>query len=342
MLMNYNRRGLKEIRDDPAALLRAQEALARWEAKVVGDFALLGEHDQCLIIDAPDNFKAYQAALAQELSDTASTQILPAIDVPLFQKLMQRNFTIEGPHHWQISWWAKLARVALRYKTYGKWVMQYCKPIDVYGQHHFKEIDGPCIIVGNHTSLSDQMGILWGLPQRIKYNVYSGAAADRWFVKRTDKNDLILKPWFQSLTGTFPIVRGGGSKTLDYSKWLLDRGCHLIIFPEGTRSTSRNMAKFRHGVSILALEKNVPVVPCYLTGFDKMNPKGKRGMFPAACTVNFLKPIRFPKGSEVPAATRIIYDVLNAVHQRVHAEGPEAARRASMGEHEMAKAHPAV
>lgn len=332
MLMNYNHHGLKEIRNDPSLMQKAHEALARWEAKVVGDFFLLGAHDQCLIIDAPDNFKAYQGALANELSDTATTQILPAIDLPLFQRLMERNIHIEGPHRWQVAWWAKLARVLFRYKTYAKHVRQYCKPITVHGREHFREIDGPCIVVGNHTSLSDHMGILWGLPQRIKFNVYSGAAADRWFVKRTDKNDLILKPWFQSLTGTFPIVRGGGSRSLDYSKWLLDRGCHLIIFPEGTRSTSRSMAKFRHGVAILALEKGVPVVPCYLTGFDKMNPKGKRGLFPAACTVNFLKPIRFAPGTDVPSATRMIYDALNTVHHRVHAEGPDAARRASLGQ----------
>ena len=59
------------------------------------------------------------------------------------------------------------------------------------------------------------------------------------------------------------------------------------------------MAKFRHGVSILALEKNVPVVPCYLTGFDKINPKGKRGYGEAPCSVSFLKPIHFEPGTDV-------------------------------------------
>jgi 1-acyl-sn-glycerol-3-phosphate acyltransferase/uncharacterized protein with GYD domain len=331
MLLNYNVEGFKEVGRDPSVLKTVESALARWEAKVVGDYYLMGEHDQCLIIDAPDNFKAYQSALTHELSATAETQILPAINLPLFQKLLERNFHIEGPHEWQVSWWAKLVRVAFRYKTYAKYVKQYCKPITVSGQHHFDAVKGPCIIVGNHTSLSDSMGILWGLPQRIKFSVYSGAAADRWFVKRTDKNDLVLKPWYQSLAmGSFPIQRGGGSRALDYSKWLLDKRCNLIIFPEGTRSTSRSMAKFRHGVSILALEKNVPVVPCYLTGFDKVNPKGKRGMFEAPCSVSFLKPIHFERGTDVPTATRMIYDALNTVHQRVHQEGPEAARQASL------------
>ena len=332
MLLNYNVEGFKKVGRNPSVLKTVEAALARWEAKVVGDYYLMGGHDQCLIIDAPDNFKAYQAALTHELSATADTRILPAINMPLFQELLERNFHIEGPHKWQITWWAKLMRVLFRYKTYAKYVMKYCKPITVSGAQHFNDIKGPCIIVGNHTSLADSMGILWGLPQRIKLNVYSGAAADRWFVKRTDKKDLILKPWYQSLAmGSFPIQRGGGSRALDYSKWLLDKGCNLIIFPEGTRSTSRTMAKFRHGVAILALEKNVPVVPCYLTGFNKIKPKGTRGMVPAPCSVSFLKPIYFDHGIEVPAATRMIYDALNTVHQRVHEDGPEAARQASLG-----------
>jgi 1-acyl-sn-glycerol-3-phosphate acyltransferase len=330
VLLNYHESGFKEIRKDPSILKSVEDALARFEAKIVGDFYLMGEHDQCLILDAPDNFKAYQASLTHELSASANTRILPAIDIPLFQQLMKRNFRIEGPHRWQISLWAKCLRVLFRYKTYAQYVMRYCKPMTVNGRHHFDGIDGPCIVVGNHTSLADSMGMLWALPQRIKFNIYQGAAADRWFVKRTDKPDLILKPWYQSLAmGSFPIQRGGGSRALDYSKWLLDQGCNLLIFPEGTRSTSRSMAKFRHGVAILALEKNVPVVPCYLTGFNRIKPKGTREMSPAPCSASFLKPICFEPGTEVSVATRMIYDALNQVHQRVYAEGPEAAWRAS-------------
>ena len=40
------------------------------------------------------------------------------------------------------------------------------------------------------------------------------------------------------------------------------------------------MAKFKHGVSLLALEKKVPVVPVFLTGLKKLRPKGSREIFP--------------------------------------------------------------
>ena len=135
-----------------------------------------------------------------------------------------------------------------------------------------------------------------------------------------------MQPWYQSLAmGTFPIQRGGGSRALDYPKWLLDKGCNLIIFPEGTRSTSRSMAKFRHGVSILALEKQVPVVPVFLAGLKQLRPKGTREIHPGPVGAHILDPICFEPGTEVPEATRQIYDALNAVHTRVGQYGDQAA-----------------
>jgi 1-acyl-sn-glycerol-3-phosphate acyltransferase len=84
---------------------------------------------------------------------------------------------------------------------------------------------------------------------------------------------------------------------------------------------------FKPGVGLLVAGTSYPVVPCYLTGFNKVNPKGKRGMFEAPCSVSFLKPIYFEPGTEVSTATRMIYDALNTVHHRVHQDGPDAASR---------------
>lgn len=75
MLLNYNVDGFRAVQNDPRALRAVEDTLARWEAKVVSNFYLIGEHDQCLIVDAPDNLKPYQAALANELSATADTRI---------------------------------------------------------------------------------------------------------------------------------------------------------------------------------------------------------------------------------------------------------------------------
>ena len=183
-------------------------------------------------------------------------------------------------------------------------------------------------MVGNHTSHFDALALFHGLPQRVKWNIYFGAAADRWFLKGGGgRKEIVLQPWYNSLIGgSFPIRRGGGSATLDYSKWLLDHGANLAIFPEGTRSTSRKMSRFKHGVALLAIEKKVPIVPCYLTGLNKLRPKGSREIFPGPAAANYQPPIYLPDGITVPDATRMIFDGLNTPHQLVAEHGPEAAR----------------
>jgi hypothetical protein len=87
------------------------------------------------------------------------------------------------------------------------------------------------------------------------------------------------------------------ARALDYPKWLIKNGANLVIFPEGTRSTSRKMAKFRHGVSILATELNVPVVPIYLVGLNKLRPKGSRNITPGPGGAHFQPAIRLTAGT---------------------------------------------
>lgn len=324
LLMRYHSEGIKSALKEPKTLFDIHEALERWEAKVVSSHKLLGEWDQCTIIEAPDNFSAYRATLAQEFGTTAETEILPAIDMPLFQRLMSQSGKTGGPHKWQIQGWARLARRALRGYAFDRWSNQYFQPFTVTGRDKLNSIKGPCIVVGNHASHLDQYALLGALPERIRSNIYFGAAADRWFLK--GRKEITLKPWYQSLAmGLYPIARGGGSKALDYPKWLLDQGCNMMIFPEGTRSRGSDLAKFKHGVSILALEKSVPVVPIYMTGLKAMRAPGTKTINPGPVASHILEPIYFDAGTSVPDATDQIFAAMNAVHQRVLAGGDEAA-----------------
>ena len=90
------------------------------------------------------------------------------------------------------------------------------------------------------------------------------------------------------------------------------------------------MAKFRHGVSILALEKRVPVVPVFLTGLAAIRPKGQREPSPGPAGAYVLDPIEFEEGVTVPEATRRIYEAMNVVHKRVAQYGDEAVADESL------------
>ncbi len=215
-----------------------------------------------------------------------------------------------GPHPWQTQPWAKLVRAALRQKEYFRWVDEYCTQVTVKGEENLLGLDEPFILIPNHQSHFDTPVLMSALPRSVQNNLFFGAAQDRWYVK--GKKKLILQPWYQSLAmGNFPIMRGGGSKALDYGKSLLDKGCNLCIFPEGTRATNNELGQFRHGVSLIAIEKNVPVVPVVLKGLRELRPKGSREITPGPVSVSFLEPIRPSAELGVEASTSLMWEAMN-------------------------------
>ncbi|MCB1691260.1 MAG: 1-acyl-sn-glycerol-3-phosphate acyltransferase [Pseudomonadales bacterium] len=327
LLTRLSTAGMRSVVAEPDKLRDVKRTLEEYEASVLADYHLLGKYNHCTIFEVSDNFRAQRAALQLELTSAEDTMLLPAIDLPLFQRMVSQEIRTEGPHEWQVSWWARSIRFCFRWYHFSRHIWKHCKPFTVTGRENFQGLKGPCIVVGNHTSHFDALAIYHGLPQRIKSNIYFGAAADRWFLKDGGgRKELALQPWYNSLIGaSFPIRRGGGSATLDYSKWLLSQGASLVIFPEGTRSTSRKMSRFKHGVSLLALEMGVPVVPVYLTGLARLRPKGTNQIFPGPAGAHIQPPIVFEPGTAVPDATKRIYDALNDVHQRVVEHGDVAA-----------------
>ncbi len=215
-----------------------------------------------------------------------------------------------GPHRWQTQGWAKLVRRALRQREYTRWVDEYCKPLTVTGSERLADLTKPAIFIANHQSHMDTPVILEALPGEIRNNLYFGAAADRWFVK--GKKKLILQPWYQSLAlGNFPIHRGGGSKTLEYARWLLAQQCNICIFPEGTKATSNELGEFRHGVTLLARAARVPVVPIVIKGLQEMRPKGSRTITPGPASATILDPIFLSNDIPVEEATALLRGAMN-------------------------------
>jgi 1-acyl-sn-glycerol-3-phosphate acyltransferase len=56
---------------------------------------------------------------------------------------------------------------------------------------------------------------------------------------------------------------------------LLHDGYHMLMFPEGTRSTDGYAGRFRHGAAHLAIEAGVPIVPIAIRGSWRAMPKGQ-------------------------------------------------------------------
>ena len=152
--------------------------------------------------------------------------------------------------------------------------------IDAFGLEHLPS-SGAYILAANHSSHLDTAAIRAVLGPR-SAQLHVMGAKDYFF-------DTRLKSWFfSSAFNVLPFDRE--ENTLDglaLCRAVLDEGKALLIFPEGTRSTTGDLQSFKPGIGILALELNVPVVPVYLKGTFESLPKGRTVPRPSRVAVRF-------------------------------------------------------
>jgi 1-acyl-sn-glycerol-3-phosphate acyltransferase len=281
--------------------------------RVVDQYVLLGEFDVCTVLDVPE------AQLAHLLTAVGHSErlLLPAIDLGLFRRLLGQAAETVGPHRWQVTLPARAARRVLRPHAYSNPVRKWCQPLTVLGREQLEQLRGPAVFIANHSSHLDAQVIHAAVPNRYRARLAMAAAADRFFVK--GRKGITKKAAWNSLAyNMFPIKRSGGRAALEHGEWLLERGWSIVIFPEGGRSTGGKFARFRVGPALLAIERQVPVVPIYLDGLAAIRPKGSKAMRPGAVTVKIGAPVYFAAGTDPAEATHDLYKALTHLRNEVH------------------------
>jgi 1-acyl-sn-glycerol-3-phosphate acyltransferase len=125
--------------------------------------------------------------------------------------------------------------------------------------------EGPVVIAPNHKSFYDSFFV--GLATRRHLH----------FMAKTELFEGRSARLLSGL-GAFPVRRGTADPdALETARLHLDAGRVLAMFPEGTRFRDPDTLKSpRKGVGRLAIEAQVPIVPCAITGTDRLF----RGWFP--------------------------------------------------------------
>jgi long-chain acyl-CoA synthetase len=83
----------------------------------------------------------------------------------------------------------------------------------------------------------------------------------------------------------------------------MDRGWSILIYPEGTRSTTGKLGTFQRGIGLLATELRAPIVPILVTGTYAALPKGRTRPRPGPITVRFGEPVTLSPGADVDTVT---------------------------------------
>lgn len=154
--------------------------------------------------------------------------------------------------------------------------------VHVHGERHLDDLTAPFIAVANHSSHLDTTVIYGALPRRLSRNLAAGAAADYFFKKKL--KSIGTRLFFNA----YPVDRGGMRAHQGMSGRLLDDEVPLLIFPEGTRSRTGAMAKFKNGVAALSIQHHVPVLPIALVGAYAAMPYGQSMPIPGRPPVHII------------------------------------------------------
>jgi long-chain acyl-CoA synthetase len=124
------------------------------------------------------------------------------------------------------------------------------------------------IVAANHSSHLD-MGLTKMALGEAGKDLVALAAADYFF------DNKYKRAVMENFTNLVPIERTGSLRqSLRHARSFLDRGYNALIFPEGTRSMTGQLADFKPVIGYLALASRVGILPVYLQGTYAAMPKG--------------------------------------------------------------------
>lgn len=139
------------------------------------------------------------------------------------------------------------------------------------------------VLVANHQSWFDVFALAGTLPVRYSF---------------VGKKELAGIPVFGTAwarVGHYAVDRSDYKASMASLREVGDRmkaeGATLVVFPEGTRSPTGKLARFKKGAFVLAIEAQVPIVPVAVLGSRRVLPRGGFRVAPGRITIRAAPPI---------------------------------------------------
>jgi len=173
----------------------------------------------------------------------------------------------------------------------------------------------PYVVVSNHESFADIL-LISHLP---------------WEMKWLSKIEILRIPvlgWIMRIAGDIPVERGtrvSAAKAMRRCLEVLKGGMAIIIFPEGTRSTTGELLPFKDGAFRLAIDAGVPILPLVVHGTSTALPKHGWRVGRSDAEVRVLLPIETAGLShkEIPALKQRVRDLIQETRRGMVAAAPD-------------------
>lgn len=165
----------------------------------------------------------------------------------------------------------------------------------------------PMLIVANHVTSFDGPLLEYALPGSIRRRIAVAMSGEmledyRHFrnPERVSGGKRFYLPgpfYYLLLTGLFNVFplpkQHDFQRSFAHAGEALDRGFHVMLFPEGTRSAEGELARFRPGIGLLVRQSQAPVLPMAIRGLGELKMR-QRGWFRSGnLEVRVGRPIRF-------------------------------------------------
>ncbi len=198
-----------------------------------------------------------------------------------------RFFNFKGKYVYK-AWWLFFSIVS---DVFGR--------IELYGYENVPK--GACIIVANHVSYLDPMAMAF-----FHEGELCAVARD------TLMDGKFSGALFRRLNA-IPIKRGS-SNNLGAFRDVLARiksGIGVIIFPEGTRSSTGELLKGKAGAGLLAIKSGAPILPLRSFNMNEVLPRAnvlRGGTRVMICAGKPIDPKEIDPGKDAPDRAQIIVD----------------------------------
>ena len=154
------------------------------------------------------------------------------------------------------AWWGRLwGRSVISWNPFWR--------VEVLGRENIQKGQA-YVMISNHQSLADILVL-----SKINFHY-------KWM----SKDEIFKVPFLGSMVfwaGHVRLKRGGLRsirQAIARAEFWLGRGISMMMFPEGTRSNTGELAKFLDGAFLLAIKTQRPILPIVLTGTRDAMPKG--------------------------------------------------------------------
>jgi 1-acyl-sn-glycerol-3-phosphate acyltransferase len=163
------------------------------------------------------------------------------------------------------------------------WILASCGiHVEVEGMEHVDR-HHPQIFMCNHQSVVDIAAIIRTVPLPSFH-----------FVAKRELGWIPFFGWALASSVGIMVDRGNRAKAVASLRRGAERireGTNVIIFPEGTRSPSGTLGRFKSGGFHLAIQAGVPIVPVTVSGSQRITPKRSLRIESGTVKIVYGKPI---------------------------------------------------